>query len=67
LIDHERTGLLFEAGDAVDLAQVIGRAAGDRVLVETMSRNALAAGADRFTMEREVATFVDLFQEVRRG
>jgi glycosyltransferase involved in cell wall biosynthesis len=67
LIDEERTGMLFEAGDAVDLAEAIGRAARDPSLVEAMSKNALAASAGRFTMDREVATFVDLFREVRRG
>ena len=66
LIDDGVTGLLFEPGDARDLAEAIGRAARDPSLVATMSKNALAASADRFTMDREVATFVDLFREVRR-
>ncbi len=67
LIDDELTGLLFEPGDAVDLARAIGRCARDRRLVEAMSKNAVAASAGRFTMDGEVATFVDLFREVRRG
>jgi glycosyltransferase involved in cell wall biosynthesis len=67
LIDDERTGILFEAGDAVDLANAIGRFTRDPALVEAMSKNALAASAGRFTIDHEVATFVDLFREVRRG
>jgi glycosyltransferase involved in cell wall biosynthesis len=67
LIDDGRTGLLFEPGDARDLARAIARCVADPRLVATMSENATAANAGRFTMDGEVATFVDLFREVRRG
>ena len=60
-------GLLVEPDDANGLAEALLRCARDPELVDKMSRNAVAATHDRFTMRGEVDTFVDLFRQLRRA
>lgn len=40
VIEHEKNGLLFDKGNAVDLAQQVIRLLGDRTLLERLSANA---------------------------
>jgi glycosyltransferase involved in cell wall biosynthesis len=60
------TGLLVEPGDVDGLAAAVGRCAQDPGFVEKMSVHAIADTRTRFTLRREVDTFVACFDAVRR-
>jgi glycosyltransferase involved in cell wall biosynthesis len=67
LVAEGCNGLLVTPGDANELASALRRCAREPELVDKMSTNAVAATADRFTMHREVDTFVALFRQLRRA
>ena len=66
LLDDGVNGLLYAPADVGALASAVRACARDRVLVEQMSKRALAGSAGRFTLQGELETFVDLFREASR-
>ena len=59
IVEHERTGLLFDAGDAGALAQALERLILDGALRERLGRQARSWVADRFTVARMTGGFLD--------
>jgi glycosyltransferase involved in cell wall biosynthesis len=66
LVVDGTNGLLFEPGDASGLAAAVRRCARDASLLSNLATNAAAGTRDRFTLQGEVDTFVDLFHDVKR-
>ena len=58
LIDEERTGLLFEPGDATGLAQALERLVGDAALRRRLGEAARAHVGARFTIENMTERFL---------
>jgi glycosyltransferase involved in cell wall biosynthesis len=58
LIEEERTGLLFEPGDAAGLAQALGRLVGDAALRRRLGEAARAHVGARFTIENMAERFL---------
>ena len=63
IIDGE-TGFLVPAGDAPALAERLARLAQSPELVRAMAAAASRDAADRFSLERMVSTYVQLYREV---
>ena len=63
LIEDEKTGLLFDPGDAEALAGALSRVARDSVLVERLRASALVAGPS-VTMAATAASLDRIFREV---
>ena len=62
IIDHERTGLVFESGDAGDLARCLERLARDPALRERLAAAGKAEADARFSEEahfRRLEAFLD--------
>jgi glycosyltransferase involved in cell wall biosynthesis len=66
LVEHERTGLLFEAGDAVALAQCVERLASEAGLRERLVETARAKVEADFRIERSAAELEALFLSAER-
>lgn len=64
LISDGTNGLLYEPGDADELAAALARLARDPELFAALSRNASASVEGRFTMEEEVETLVAVLNSV---
>jgi glycosyltransferase involved in cell wall biosynthesis len=58
LIEEERTGLLFEPGDATGLAQALERLVGDAALRRRLGEAARARVGARFTVENMTECFL---------
>jgi glycosyltransferase involved in cell wall biosynthesis len=58
LIDEERSGLLFEPGDATGLAQALERLVGDAALRRRLGEAARAHVGARFTIEKMTERFL---------
>jgi glycosyltransferase involved in cell wall biosynthesis len=58
LIEEERTGLLFEAGDAAGLAQALERLIGDAAMRRRLGEAARAHVGARFTVENMTELFL---------
>lgn len=63
LIEHRRTGLLFEAGDEAALADAIGRLSRDASLRDALGEAARAKALAEFSIPAMVAAFSDLYRE----
>jgi glycosyltransferase involved in cell wall biosynthesis len=63
MIDHERTGLLVEAGDVDGLAQAMARLSADAELRERLGR-AAQTRIDDFAQERVVPQFEQLYDQL---
>lgn len=61
LVDHDRTGLLVQAGDAEALASAIRRLLRDRTAAARLGRAARAHIAERYSFDRMVRAFEDLY------
>ncbi|HEY5615501.1 MAG TPA: glycosyltransferase [Bacteroidota bacterium] len=64
LIEHERTGLLFEPRDARGLAKSIRRLSNDKKLYTRLRRNALEEVRKRFRPDTRARKFEDKYLEV---
>ena len=64
LITDGIDGFVFEPGSAPALAAALRRLAGDPELLALMAERASTGVEDRFTTEREVDLFVDVFTAV---
>jgi glycosyltransferase involved in cell wall biosynthesis len=64
LVEHERTGLLFERGDADGLAAAIVRLANDRALRLELGERGRARACRLLTWERHVTSWVELYREL---
>jgi len=62
LVDHGRTGLLFDAGDVDGLAAACRRLAADPELAESMGREARATYEERFTPEVGLQALVAVYE-----
>lgn len=62
LIDHERTGLMFPAGDAPLLAESIQRIFRDDELASCLGRSARAAASERHAPARIVAQVMQAYE-----
>ena len=70
LVEHERTGLLFDVGDDAALAMSIGRLIDDPGLRNSLGRAAQDKALGAFSVPAMVAAFSDLYLEaaaVRRA
>jgi glycosyltransferase involved in cell wall biosynthesis len=67
LVAPERTGLLFERGDAASLARACRRLAHDPALCARLGREARAHYEDHLTPERTLAQLEQIYWEVGRG
>jgi L-malate glycosyltransferase len=61
LIEHERTGLLFERGNVSDLSAKLAMAITDRTGREAMAAAAAAKARDLFSLERAATTMGELY------
>ena len=61
LVDHDRTGLLVKAGDAEALASAMRRLLRDRPAAARLGRAARACIAERYSFDRMVRAFEDLY------
>ena len=66
LIEEERTGLLFEPGDASGLARALERLVGDAALRRRLGEAARAHVGARFTIENRTERFLSLHRAERR-
>jgi glycosyltransferase involved in cell wall biosynthesis len=64
VVDDGRTGLLFRAGDASDLAQKIGRALSSDEDLERMGRAARAKYEARYTAEENYRRLMEIYERV---
>jgi glycosyltransferase involved in cell wall biosynthesis len=69
LVEHGRTGLLFDSGDVAGLAEACRRLAADSGLAESMGREARANYEERFTPEVSLQALVAVYERAlaRRG
>jgi glycosyltransferase involved in cell wall biosynthesis len=61
-VEHGRTGLLFESGDVVGLADACRSLLADPARAEAMGREARAYYEDRLTLEASLARLVALYE-----
>jgi glycosyltransferase involved in cell wall biosynthesis len=61
LIDHERTGLLFRAGDSVDLGQKLDWAASHPELLAEMGQQARRLYEERYTPSTNYRLLMDIY------
>lgn len=66
LIEHERTGLLFEAGDANTFAKHILRLAADDELRKTLADALLAKADEKFSLNRMRADQQAIYEKIKR-
>ena len=64
IIDHERTGLLFERSNAADLAAQLARLAREPHLLRALARSGQTAVLARFDADRMVRGFCDRVSQV---
>jgi glycosyltransferase involved in cell wall biosynthesis len=64
LVEHNRTGLIYPAGDAPALASAITRLYHDEELCARMSTEARRAAEEKFDSRVTLATLMDVFSEV---
>ncbi|MBV8126003.1 MAG: glycosyltransferase family 4 protein [Burkholderiaceae bacterium] len=67
LVSEGRTGLLFEPGNAADLADKLAWAAAHPREMASMGRHARADYEAQFTPERNLAQLLDIYAEARRS
>ncbi|HEX6938024.1 MAG TPA: glycosyltransferase [Longimicrobiales bacterium] len=65
LVEHGRTGWLFEPGDAAELAAAVTRAFADGAVLRAMGRAARAAYEERYTAERNHALLMEIYRAAR--
>ena len=63
LIEHGRTGLLFQAGDAEALAECLRRISDKEVDTCEMAANALATARERFSPQRHLEQLLEIYNE----
>jgi glycosyltransferase involved in cell wall biosynthesis len=63
-IDHEKTGLLVERGDAQGLAEALITLLQNGDLRATMGRNARARAVNLFSWDRNIATLLSFYQSL---
>ena len=63
LVEHERTGLLFDAGDDAALADAIARLSRDVPLRDALGKAARDKALAEFSIQAMVAAFSDLYRE----
>jgi len=66
-VEHERTGLLFDDGDANSLAKALLRVARDPALGAQLGRQARAVARDRFSMNEVLNNVVQVYEQVVEG
>jgi glycosyltransferase involved in cell wall biosynthesis len=66
LVEHEKSGLIFKAGDHAALADCLRQIAGDRPLLKRMHHGALDR-AKRFSPEAFATSFDTFLRQVRAG
>jgi glycosyltransferase involved in cell wall biosynthesis len=67
LVDDGRTGLLFEPGNAADLAQKVRRLAADPDARAGLGRAARARFENHYTAERNYAMLTEIYRQARRN
>lgn len=65
VVEEEECGVVIEPGDVAGLAAAIRRLASDRDAVDRMGANAFEAYRSRYTLEKAIGAFDDLW-EIRR-
>jgi len=63
LIEHGRTGLLFQAGDAEALAECLRRISDSEAGTYEMAVNALARARERFTPQRHLEQLLEIYRD----
>ena len=63
LIEHGRTGLLFQAGDAEALAECLRRISDSEAGTYEMAVNALAGARERFTPQRHLEQLLEIYRD----
>ncbi len=66
-VEHERTGLVFDDGDAGGLAKALLRVARDPALGAQLGRQAQAVARDRFSMNEVLNNLVQVYEQVVEG
>jgi sugar transferase (PEP-CTERM/EpsH1 system associated) len=64
VIDEGRTGFLVPAGDAAALGAALARLASDRALADTCGRLGRETALARYSRERMVRDYLDLYEQV---
>lgn len=67
LVEHERTGLHFQPGDAVDLAHQIDTIWHNSAKLTAMSREARAEFEAKYTAENNYQKLIDIYQLARQN
>ena len=67
MVEHGKTGLLSRLKDTEDLASNLREAVENRSLREAMSRNAAAVARQRYRMEIQAASYLDLYRGILGG
>lgn len=67
LVQHEKTGLLFSAGDAAGLSACINRYMTDKKLVAEMTKNATGAVNKYHHLDTEAQSFGELYYKLVRN
>jgi glycosyltransferase involved in cell wall biosynthesis len=66
IIEHEKTGLLFPAGDSTSLANCIKRILTDERLTNEIISNAYEEARSRFSPDSAAKTFVGIYDELTK-
>jgi glycosyltransferase involved in cell wall biosynthesis len=67
LVDHQRTGLLHQAGDPVDLAAQVQRLLDDRRLRKRLRHAGRCEYEQKYTPQRSVETLLDIYARALGG
>lgn len=67
MIEHDRTGLLFKAGDAEDLAAKIRRLHDDPELARRLGQQARAKALDTFGIEAHARQIEGVYERLLRA
>lgn len=67
MINHGETGFLTNAGDADGLAVAITKLCQEPELCEQVARNAIATAAQQFSLQRMLAGYAAIYEEVLSG
>ena len=67
VVEEGRTGFLVPSGDGGELAQRFDRLASNRALAEDLGRTGRVRALERYSAERMVRDYLDLYERIRSG
>lgn len=66
IVEHGRTGLVFEGGDATGLAQAMGAMAGSDATAKELGRGARLAYEQKYSPAATTKQLIDIYEDVTR-